>query len=98
MAKHAVPDGQLYLSSVAVDELEHAQAELDKHLPSGSDGKCLCCQEEIPCPARERAALTFRRYGALPRRRPGLARVRPVVGTTSRSPVRRRSTHAQDAH
>jgi hypothetical protein len=78
MAKHALPDGQLYLSSTAVDELEQAQAELDKHLPSGSDGRCLCCREEIPCAARERASLTFRRYGALPRRRPGLARVRPV--------------------
>jgi len=44
MAKHAPPDGQLYLSRVAVDELDQAQAELDKHLPSGSDGKCLACR------------------------------------------------------
>jgi hypothetical protein len=79
MAKHAAPDGQLYLTAVAVDELHQAQAELDEHLPSGSDGRCLCCREEIPCRTRERATLTFRRYGVLPRRRPGLARVRPIV-------------------
>jgi hypothetical protein len=78
MARHALPDGRLYLSTAAVDELGQAQAELDEHLPSGSDGRCLSCREEIPCAARERASLTFRRYGALPRRRPGLARVRPV--------------------
>jgi hypothetical protein len=81
MARHAIPDGQLYLSNAATQELDQAQAELDKHLPSGSDGRCLCCREEIPCRTRERATLTFRRYGALPRRRPGLARVRPVPGT-----------------
>jgi hypothetical protein len=79
VAKHTQPDGQLYLSGVVVDELDQAQAELDEHLPSGSDGKCLCCREEIPCWTRERASLTFRRYGVLPRRRPGLARVRPVA-------------------
>jgi hypothetical protein len=44
MAKHAAPDGQLYLSSMALDELDQAQAELDEHLPAGSDGKCLCCR------------------------------------------------------
>jgi hypothetical protein len=81
MARHALPDGQLYLSSVAVDELERAQADLDAHLPSGSDGRCFCCGEEIPCGTRERATKTFARYGMLPRRRPGLARVRPVPGS-----------------
>jgi hypothetical protein len=78
MARHALPDGQLYLSSVAVDELDQAQTELDEHLPSGSDGRCLRCGEEVPCRTRERASLAFRRYEALPKRRPGLARVRPV--------------------
>lgn len=82
MARHAAPDGQLYLSATARDELDQAQAELDEHLPSGSDGRCMRCGAEIPCAARERAALTFQRYGALPRRRPGLARVRPVAGST----------------
>jgi len=61
---------RLYLGSPALDELDQAQVELDAHLPSGSDGRCLYSQQEIPCSARERASLTFRRYGALPRRRP----------------------------
>jgi hypothetical protein len=81
MARHAAPDGQLYLSAAAVVELDQAQAELDEHLPSGCDGRCLRCREEIPCSTREQAALTFRRYGVLPRPRPGLARVRPVGGS-----------------
>lgn len=69
---------RIYLSSSVLDELDQAQAELDGHLPSGSNGRCLACFEEVPCGTRERASLTFRRYGALPKRRPGLARVRPV--------------------
>jgi hypothetical protein len=72
------PVSRLYLSHTALDALEQAQAELDAHLPTGSDGRCLTCRQEIPCRARERASLAFHRYGALPRRRPGLARVRPV--------------------
>jgi hypothetical protein len=82
MARHRVPDGRLYLSRAAVDELVQAQAELDAHLPSGSDGRCLRCREEIPCRTRERATLTFLRYGVLPKRTPGLARVRLVPGST----------------
>jgi hypothetical protein len=81
MARHALPDGQVYLSRAAADELGQAQVDLDAHLPSGSDGRCLACRQEIPCNTRERASSTFRRYGALPRRRPGLARVRPVPGS-----------------
>jgi hypothetical protein len=82
MSRHRAPEagGRLYLSGAALDELDRAQVALDAHLPSGSDGRCLACRQEIPCAARERASLTFRRYGALPQRRPGLARVRPVGG------------------
>jgi hypothetical protein len=80
MGAHRAAESYVYLSSAAIDELDRAQAKLDEHLPSGSDGRCLRCRQEIPCSTRERASLTFRRYGALPRRRPGLARVRPVGG------------------
>jgi len=69
MARHRAPESL---------DLAQAQAELDAHLPAGSDGRCLRCREDIPCPAREQATLTFRRYGALPRRTPGLARIRPI--------------------
>ena len=72
------PASRLYLSRSAFDELDKAQAALDAHLPSGSNGRCLRCREEIPCTAREAATRTFARYGWLPKRRPGLARVRPI--------------------
>src|SRR5437660_1049604 len=89
MAAHRASDSQLYLSVVPIVELDQAQAELDEHLPSGADGRCLACRQEIPCRTRERASLTFQRYGALPQRRPGLARVRPVgnVGLAMSGPV-----------
>ena len=45
MASHRVPDGQLYLSRAALDELHRAQAELDAHLPSGSDGRIKLLQQ-----------------------------------------------------
>jgi hypothetical protein len=76
--KHRAPDSQAYVSGTAVEKLDRAQQELDSHLPSGSDGRCLRCRQEVPCAARERASLTFRSYGVLPKRRPGLARVRPI--------------------
>jgi hypothetical protein len=67
-----------YLAGTALDALHRAQAALDAHMASGADGRCLCCHAEVPCAAREAASRTFARYGRLPRRRPGLARVRPV--------------------
>ena len=54
--------GQLYLGGPALAELAQAQAELDEHLPSGSDGRCLRCGQEIPCNTRELATNTFARY------------------------------------
>jgi hypothetical protein len=71
MASHAVPDGRPYLCSVAADEPEQVQAELDKHLPSGSDGKCLACGQEIPCSAKW-AELRLMQHGI----RPNLAQYR----------------------
>src|SRR5947199_1945876 len=70
--------GMVYYASTALDELARAQAELDAHIGSEGGGRCPACQEEVPCAAREAATKTFARYGWLPRRRPGLARVRPV--------------------
>ncbi len=84
MAALRTPDGRLYLSRPALAELDHAQAELDTHIGTDTSGRCLACREEIPCRTRERASLTFRRSGALPRRTPGLARVRPA-GSSART-------------
>ncbi len=69
--------GTVYYASTALDELERAQAELDAHIGSDVGGRCPTCHEEVPCAAREAATRTFARYGWLPRRRPGWARVRP---------------------
>ncbi len=61
-----------YRTSVELDELRQAQTELERHLLSGPNGRCLTCGQFEPCYARTRAAATFRRYGQLPTRRPGL--------------------------
>src|SRR6266511_1172487 len=60
-----------YRTSVELDELRQAQTELERHLLSGPNGRCLTCGQFEPCYARTRAAATFRRYGQLPKRRPG---------------------------
>jgi hypothetical protein len=65
-----------YLASTAVDELRHAQAELERHLAVRPNGLCATCGEVEPCAARRAAGTTFIRYGRLPRRRPGVAGVR----------------------
>jgi hypothetical protein len=65
-----------YLARTAVDELDHAQAELERHLAVRPNGMCTACGEVEPCAARRAAGTTFIRYGRLPRRRPGAAGVR----------------------
>jgi hypothetical protein len=57
-----------YLARVALDELDHAQAVIDRHLTS-----CLVCGTNQPCRERCDAEAVFLRMGRLPRRRPGLA-------------------------
>src|SRR2546421_10355253 len=62
-----------YLSRVALDELDHAQVELERHLAVRPNGLCATCGEVEPCAGRQAAGATFVRYGRLPRRRPGAA-------------------------
>jgi hypothetical protein len=38
-----------YLASAALDQLDHAQAEVDRQVAAGLDGRCLSCGEEQPC-------------------------------------------------
>jgi hypothetical protein len=71
--------GTRYLSGAIVEQLDRAQAEIDSHVAAGPDGRCLACGAEAPCPALQRANVTFARYGRLPVRRPGLAR-RGIAG------------------
>jgi len=72
----------LYLSSGIQNQVTQAQHELDAHIASGPDGRCLNCGQDEPCSRRQEAVRAFARYGQLPRRRPGLARVRPSGNRT----------------
>jgi hypothetical protein len=63
-----------YVDEAARIVLARAQADLDVHAVSSADGACLACRTVGPCPAYEAASRTFARYGAMPRRRPGLTR------------------------
>jgi hypothetical protein len=71
-------NGTTYYASSALDELHRAQAELDAHIGSDAGGRCPTCGDEVPCGTREAATRKFARYGWLPRRRPGLARLGAV--------------------
>lgn len=65
-----------YLASTALEEVERAQAELERHLKVRPSGQCVTCGEVEPCSGRQQAASTFTKYGRLPRRRPGASEVR----------------------
>jgi hypothetical protein len=76
-----------YLATAALDQLDQAQAELERHLVAGPDGRCLGCRELEPCAARARIEAVFVLYGRLPRRRPGAT----GMGTRSLKTTDRRS-------
>jgi hypothetical protein len=61
-----------YLASVALEQLDAAQAEIDAHVHTRF-GLCATCGELAPCPTLLAASAVFARYHQLPRRRPGLA-------------------------
>ncbi|OLB76544.1 MAG: hypothetical protein AUI14_18385 [Actinobacteria bacterium 13_2_20CM_2_71_6] len=56
-------------------ELHNAQAEIERHLVTGPDGRCLTCGEIEPCTGRVRAGRVFASRGLLPKRRPGITTV-----------------------
>lgn len=62
-----------YLAGNALDQLDRAQAVVDRHVATAPNGRCLACGQAEPCRARAVASAVFARYGRLPRRRPGLA-------------------------
>ncbi len=70
----------VYLSAVAVDELDQAQAELQRHLTTDAGGRCCTCREIEPCRARNALTATILTYGQLPKRQPG----RTKAGLTKR--------------
>jgi hypothetical protein len=61
-----------YLASTALEELDKAQAVIDRHLTT-----CLVCGTSQPCVDRREAEAVFLRYERLPRRTAGLTTARP---------------------
>jgi hypothetical protein len=60
-----------YLSTVALDRIEAAQATFARHAVSSLNGRCLECLAEGPCRDRIQALRLLAAYGSLPRREPG---------------------------
>ncbi|MDM4721686.1 hypothetical protein QTQ03_19590 [Micromonospora sp. WMMA1363] len=54
------------------DQIDRAQAVLERHTVSSADGRCLACGVLGPCPDQERATRVFALALRLPRRVPGL--------------------------
>jgi hypothetical protein len=64
-----------YVAASARAQLDQAQAELERHLVTGLDGRCQACGDLEPCRERGRLEEVFARYDELPRRRPGVTGV-----------------------
>jgi hypothetical protein len=56
------------------EQIDHAQAVLDRHAVSSGDGLCVTCRVLGPCPELEAAAKVFMFSARLPQRRPGATR------------------------
>jgi hypothetical protein len=54
------------------EQIEQAQAVLERHAVSSVDGLCVACGVLGPCASQQRAARVFARALRLPRRVPGL--------------------------
>jgi hypothetical protein len=64
-----------YLTASVRAHLDETQAELERHLVTGLDGRCRSCGHLEPCQERGRLEDVFARYDELPRRRPGVTGV-----------------------
>ncbi len=56
------------------EQLDHAQAALDRHAVSSANGLCVTCKVLGPCPEHEAAVKVFTLSARLPQRRPGATR------------------------
>jgi len=65
----------VYLAATVLEQLDQAQAEIDRHVTTNAAGLCMTCGELEPCRTRISANATFVRFGPLPQRRPGLTRM-----------------------
>jgi hypothetical protein len=62
---------RLYLASSALDALDKAQAELQRHLLTDAGGRSQAGGELEPCDRRNALTTTILGYGRLPQRQPG---------------------------
>jgi hypothetical protein len=70
--------GTVYLSRVALERIEAAQAVIDQHVLHAVSGRCFLCGEESPCRSQQEASAVLLGYGRLPRRRAGATRTGEV--------------------
>ena len=56
------------------EQLDRAQAALDRHAVSSADGLCVTCKVLGPCAENEAAAKVFTLSARLPQPRPGATR------------------------
>ncbi len=56
------------------EQIDHAQAVLDRHAVSSADGLCIACKVLGPCAAHDAAAKVFTTSARLPYRLPGATR------------------------
>jgi hypothetical protein len=64
----------VYLSSAALEQVNEAQDVMAIHAVFASTEKCVVCGVTAPCDPRSNALRALRRYGLLPKRRPGATR------------------------
>ena len=67
-------DSQMTTTYHGGEQIEHAQAVLDRHAVSSSDGLCATCRVLGPCAEHETATRVFMLSARLPQRRPGATR------------------------
>ena len=68
-----------YLGAEAARRIQLAQLVVDRHAIDAATERCLWCEIDGPCEARQDALAVLGAYGRLPRRRPGATRPEAIV-------------------
>ena len=64
----------VYVSANVREQVDAAQAQLNRHALTLNGSLCTPCEVEGPCAERRAALRTLASYSRLPRRRPGASR------------------------
>lgn len=88
LARRALPqqEGGDVATYLGGDQIDNAQAVLERHTVSSADGRCRSCGVPGPCVDHERAARVFALALRLPRRVPGLTEPHRIGGSRSAGP------------